>query len=69
MTFWRYKKIHTETLLVFWDMPKRKGNWKSCHLFVIFTFNLSDLDVIYKYVARHGCLPLWFRQRFLWTGI
>nr|DAW04939.1 MAG TPA: hypothetical protein [Caudoviricetes sp.] len=23
----------------------------------------------YKYVARHGCLPLWFHQRFRWTRI
>ena len=51
------------------DMAKRKGSRKSCRLSAIFTCNLPDLVVWYRYVARHGCLPLWFRQQSRQTGI
>ena len=53
----------------FLDMAKRKGSRKAALVCKIFTCILSDLDVIYRYVARHGCLSMRFHQRFRWTRI
>lgn len=53
----------------FWTWQKQKTAGKAALCLKIFNCILSDLDVIYKYVARHGCLLLWFRQLSLRTGI
>lgn len=48
---------------------KEKAAGKAVLCLKIFTCILSDLMIDYRYVARQGCLPLWFHQRFRWTGI
>ena len=53
----------------FWIWQKEKAAGKAALVCKIFTCILSDLDVIYRYVARHGRMPLWFQQQFRRTGI
>lgn len=53
----------------FWIWQKEKAAGKAALCLKIFTCVLSDLMIDYRYVARHGRLPLWFHQRFRWTGI
>lgn len=43
---------------------KEKAAGKTAPCLKIFTCVLSDLMIDYRYVARHGCLPMWCRQRF-----
>jgi hypothetical protein len=50
-------------LLIFWTWQKEKAARKAALCLKIFTCILSDPMIDYKYVARHGCLPLWCRQR------
>lgn len=47
----------------FWTWQKEKTAGKAALCLKIFTCILSDLMIDYRYVARHGCLPLWCRQR------
>lgn len=48
---------------------KKKTAGKAALCLKIFTCILSDLMIDYKYVARRGCLPLWFCQQFRQTRI
>ena len=43
---------------------KEKATRKAAPCLKIFTCILSNLMIDYEYVARHGCLPMWCRQRF-----
>lgn len=42
---------------------KEKAAGKATLCLKIFTCVLSDLMIDYKYVARHGCLSLWYPER------
>lgn len=53
----------------FFGYGKRKDSRKSCPCLKIFTCILSNMMIEYRYVARHGYLPLWFHQQFRWTRI
>lgn len=48
---------------------KEKAAGKATLCLKIFTCILSDLMINYRYVARHGRMPLWFQQQFRRTGI
>lgn len=48
---------------------KEKAAGKAAPCLKIFTCVLSDLMIDYRYVARHGCMPLWFQQQFRRTRI
>lgn len=49
---------------------KKKGQPEKLHLlFVNIYLHFVDPMIKYRYVARHGCLPMWFHQQFRWTGI
>lgn len=48
---------------------KEKAAEKAALCLKIFTCILSNLMINYRYVARHGRLPLWFHQLFRWARI
>jgi len=50
-------------LLIFWTWQKEKAARKAALCLKIFTYILPDLMIDYRYVARHGRLPMWCRQR------
>ncbi len=56
-------------VVVFWIWQKEKAAGKAAPCLKISTCILSDLMIDYRYVARHGCLPLWFYQQFRRTRI
>lgn len=47
----------------FWIWQKEKAAGKAALCLKIFTCVLSDLMIDYRYVARHGRLPLWYLEQ------